>query len=305
MKKFIFLILLILPIFLMITISFTGRIFSVFTYIEVEKVEFIDENGYEINEDNALKIAINENLQLYYKVFPDKAKNKTVSFSSTNPNICTVNGDGVVIGVNYGYSTIIIKTEENQKTDRVTIKVTNERVESVTISNETLSLPLYGQHQLVAVITPQTAVNKNVVWTSSDPSIVSVDYNGMVKALKTTDENAFVIITSRSVDNEDAFDTVKISVNEFAIAFKAELNGNAFTASPTQSLDLLNEISYNTSVINVADIRFEIISGVGEIQDGHILYFTNTSNSVSFIKIRAYVLNTTYSTTTTCYYQFN
>lgn len=58
------------------------------------------------------------------------------------------------------------------------IKVTeislNETVKTIAV-DETL--------QLIATILPEEAVNKNVIWTSSDPSIAEVDNNGLVKAL--------------------------------------------------------------------------------------------------------------------------
>ena len=42
-----------------------------------------------------------------------------------------------------------------------------------------------GQFQLVASILPEgEGVNRNVTWTSSDPSVATVDENGLVKYVK-------------------------------------------------------------------------------------------------------------------------
>lgn len=289
----------------MIMISFAGRIFTVFSHVEVERIEIINEDGYEILEDNAIKIAIDETYQMLFKIYPEKAKNKNVTYSSTNPNICDVDENGLVKGIAYGYSTIIVKTEENHKTDRVTIKVTNERVEAVDITLDTINLPLHGQQQLIANIIPQSAIEKRVTWTSSNPEIVSVDYNGVIKALQTTGQNEYVIITARSIENNDAFDEVRVSVQDFVIAFKSEILGQSYTNSPTQSLDLWTQIEYNTSMVDLDEIKFEVISGNGTINDGHTLYFVDDSNPVAFVTVKASIIGTSYSTSTTFYYQFN
>ncbi len=58
------------------------------------------------------------------------------------------------------------------------------RVTGVTLDLTTLSLKPNSSHTLVASIIPEDAKNQNLKWQSSDESIVTVDKNGKVKALK-------------------------------------------------------------------------------------------------------------------------
>lgn len=48
--------------------------------------------------------------------------------------------------------------------------------------------------QLSATIAPDTVLNKNVTWESSDETLATVDKNGLVKAIK----NGTVEITATS-----------------------------------------------------------------------------------------------------------
>ncbi len=71
---------------------------------------------------------------------------------------------------------------------------TNVPVESVSLDKTTLNLVVDEEHQLLATVLPTNATNKNVTFTSSDNSIVSVTASGKVKALKAG--NAMITVTT-------------------------------------------------------------------------------------------------------------
>lgn len=66
-----------------------------------------------------------------------------------------------------------------QETDETMV-----RAESVTLNRSTLTLAVNGTKQLAATVMPEDAANKNVRWTSSDSTVVKVDENGNLTALK-------------------------------------------------------------------------------------------------------------------------
>ncbi|WP_281612579.1 Ig-like domain-containing protein [Flammeovirga sp. SubArs3] len=85
-------------------------------------------------------------------------------------------------------------------------------VSSVLIENEVKELIIGEENQCVAQVLPLNATNKKVTWTSSDPSIATVDQTGKVKALAegtvkvtvTTEEGNFtssINITIKSDSN--------------------------------------------------------------------------------------------------------
>ena len=82
----------------------------------------------------------------------------------------------------YGISGTYAETFANENN----IKFTNRKVNAskVELNESQITLDSADNYQLSAYIYPSTASNKNVVWESSDPSVATVDDNGMVTALK-------------------------------------------------------------------------------------------------------------------------
>ncbi|WP_273130269.1 Ig-like domain-containing protein [Bacillus weihaiensis] len=56
--------------------------------------------------------------------------------------------------------------------------------QSISLNKSSLSLKVNQTEKLTATVNPSTATNKNVTWTSSNPSVATVDSKGNVKALK-------------------------------------------------------------------------------------------------------------------------
>ena len=87
-----------------------------------------------------------------------------------------------------GEATITVTTEDGDKT--ATCLVTVEAVPVVAVTGVTLnktSLKLYTRDSetLTATVAPAGATNKNVIWTSSEPTVATVDANGKVTAKST------------------------------------------------------------------------------------------------------------------------
>lgn len=61
---------------------------------------------------------------------------------------------------------------------------TMKKAESVKLNETTLTLAVNGTKRLTATVAPDDAANKNVRWTSSDSTVVKVDENGNLTALK-------------------------------------------------------------------------------------------------------------------------
>jgi len=292
MKKFVVVILLLMPIFLMISISFAGKIYSNLVYIEVDSVQIVDELENPITQ--TIKIAKDEVYQIKTKVLPELANNKKVLFSSLNPTVASVDADGRVVGLEFGTAAIMVETVDGHKTASVNIRVTNEKVERIELNFESKQLVLYQSFQLIATIYPETAINKNVTWTSSNPSIVTVDANGNLKALQITDENIFVLISATTEDgNKTAY--CSVSVIDYRLAFTPQLEGKPSYTASTQTLDLLSLITYNPNYVNPNNIVFSVVSGASfATLNGSILTFNTTGK---MINIKASTTDGQYETT--------
>lgn len=63
--------------------------------------------------DEKVQLKLGENYKLNVTVIPNNAVDKTLSFSSTNEQILSVNEDGVVTGLKTGNAKIIIQSKSN------------------------------------------------------------------------------------------------------------------------------------------------------------------------------------------------
>jgi len=142
---------------------------------------------------------------------PDNATDKSVTWTSSNPAIATVDENGIVTALKAGTTTITATTNDGGFKANCIITVTGEvvNVTGITLSPTTKTMYTGESFILTPTITPDNATNKSVTWTSSDPTIASVDESGIVNAIK----KGTATITAKT--NDGGFTaTCVITVNE-------------------------------------------------------------------------------------------
>lgn len=140
--------------------------------------------------------------QLEVKYNPaDTTDNKEVSWSSSDTGVATVSGDGVVTGLKEG--TVTITAAVGEKTDTYQINVKEIKITGIEVQ-DTLTLLKGETESLTATCTPaDTTDDKTVTWTSSNPSVASVnETTGMVTALK--EGTAEITATTKTLDGTTA-----------------------------------------------------------------------------------------------------
>ena len=109
---------------------------------------------------------------------PSDATNKWVTWTSSNTNVATVNSSGRVTAVHGGTATITATTSNNiSKTCTVTVY---EPVSSVSVSPSTYTINVGETVSLTPTISPSTASNKNVSYSSENSSVATVNSSGVV-----------------------------------------------------------------------------------------------------------------------------
>ena len=85
-----------------------------------------------------------------------------------------------------GTAVITVLTADGYKeaTCTVTVKAPVVPVTGISLNKDALTLDVGGTETLKASLSPETATNKGVKWTSSDESIVKVSDKGVVTAVK-------------------------------------------------------------------------------------------------------------------------
>lgn len=117
-------------------------------------------------------------------VSPSDATEKTVSWSSSDSDVATVDQNGKVTAVKEGETTVKAETGGKSATCTVTVSKAVVPVSSVSLDVSRLDLVIGGTATLTATVAPDDATDKTVTWSSTDVTVVSVDQNGKVTALK-------------------------------------------------------------------------------------------------------------------------
>lgn len=132
---------------------------------------------------NTIQIQTTESQQLIATVLPHNTTNKTITWTSSNPEIASVNSSGLVTGNSVGDVVITATTSNGISTScNVNVRLFTVAVQSVTMSTNTLNLFVSQDQQIFANVLPSNATNKTLVWTSDRISVATVSQNGTITA---------------------------------------------------------------------------------------------------------------------------
>ena len=161
-----------------------------------------------INMIQAITLDTGSVYKLNVEIEPRNATNKSVVYSSSNPSVVSVDSNGIIVGLKEGTSTITVKTHNNiTSTCLITVKNKNKNIPLQSIAIKNIS-PIYvgDSKKLELTFSPSNATNKSVVYSSSNPGVVSVDSNGNIAGLKAG--TSIITVKSGSVENK-----ITITVN--------------------------------------------------------------------------------------------
>ena len=218
-----------------------------------------------ISKENQTTIEKNEHLQLYHQTLPLNSANKSVTWSSSNSSIVSVNSStGVCTGGSTSGTAIITAQASNGVSGSITIA--NEVVTPVTgisFNNKTISIEKNSEgdwSNFPLTITPSNATNKNVTWSSSDDGLFCVEDDGWMSG----DEDGTVTLTARSVSNPEIFDTCTVKIGSSAQeTTTATLIDTDFSTYPDSTATLVKDgITYKYEKIgNYDGIQFQGSNG--------------------------------------------
>ena len=186
-------------------------------------------------EPSEAELNVGSSTKLTATVLPENASNKNVVYSVDDESILSVDQDGNVTGLSLGTATVTVTTEDGGFTASAEINVIPVRVTGVSISPKSASIALGCMVQLAASIKPSNAANKNLSWSVSDETIISVDGQGTVTGLSlgtatvtvTTEDGGFTASAEITVyyapaNTWTAIGTNRINNNGFCGVFNGD-----------------------------------------------------------------------------------
>lgn len=205
MKKIMLSSLVLLPLIVLLILTLGGMVVSKTSYIYVDKVEFSESDTLVLIKDGE----DNPTAQLEVDVLPLRATDRSVTFSSDDESIVTVDENGLVTGLDYGTTFVrAVSASNGAKSAMRRVLVTDESVHRIEISGAPGLLYTNESAQLSAKVYPQDAQNVSVNWESDHKEVLSVDANGRLDPKS----KGVAVITASSVSDPDVRASVTVEV---------------------------------------------------------------------------------------------
>lgn len=160
------------------------------------------------------RIAAGKKVKLKASIAPSNATDKSVTWTSSNKKVATVNAKGLVkFKKNAGGKKVTITAtakDGSKKFAKITLTCMKGSVKSIKLSGKITVKSGKTTKLKAKVSTKNGKANKTVVWSSSNTKLATVDKNGKVKTVK--GKKGTVKITAKATDGSGKKATIKIKI---------------------------------------------------------------------------------------------
>ena len=170
------------------------------------------DGGVALDKNELILSTSGEPQRLTYSIFGAGISDGDLVWISENEDIAAVDNTGLVTPKKAGKTVVSVKTADNSFKADCTVTVL-QAAEDITIDKTSLSLLSGGKNgELTAKLLPETAVKRQIKWTSSDENVATVSSNGIVTPISVGE----TIITAAAADNEKLTASCNVTVAEMA-----------------------------------------------------------------------------------------
>ena len=126
-----------------------------------------------------------DSFKIEAEVFPENATDRTLSWSSSDDSIVSVDSDGYVKAIAPGNAIITAKANDGSEVGAIcSVTVNSILVESIRLTPEHLNGEEGNFYKIEATVLPENATEKTLIWSSSDESVAAINSEGVVYILK-------------------------------------------------------------------------------------------------------------------------
>lgn len=230
------------------------------TYKVIVEAQNVEVTGVEL-EQTSLTLEEGATATLTAKVTPEDATDKTVTWTSSDESVATVDENGEVTAVKASETPVTITATAGEETATCTVTVTARTVavQSVTITgsgveNKKATMTAGGTLQLTAEVEPTEATNKEVDWriTSAHNEAVTLNPNGNT-ATVTAVIAGTATITATAKDGSSASDSITVTVNPKVV--------ESISLNPTTTtLTSIGQTAEITATVNPSDAVYGTVT---------------------------------------------
>ena len=240
------------------------------SYISVNRIDIVGEN----------EIAVGATMQLKANVYPVIATNRSLTWSSSDAAVATVDENGVVTGIGEG-TAVITATSADEVTAEKTVTVFIPATE-LSVDTESLSMVEGESYQLSAIVSDNAT--HDVQWGTNNMNAVTVSADGELTAR--APGSAIVTATIDGISSE-VFVTVYENQLDVEM-YQLDMGRNALrlVISNRSCVDDVQESAYVASYESGRQIAIESVS----------IDLPANGSLTTEIELPDFAANTTYST---------
>lgn len=204
MKKLLIFLMIAIPLVIIIVVNLTVNVVSGFVSIPVDSISL---------NQSQIEAKIDERVSLQAEILPKNASNQEVLWASTNEEVARVDSNGNVSFIGFGSGYITVTTSDGNKRASCYFYITDTKAHEIYLTSdfkegENYFVGINQTLQLKSIVYPAEALNKDVIYTSEDETIATVDANGLVLGKK----EGKVKIVSTSVENGQISSSIIVDV---------------------------------------------------------------------------------------------
>lgn len=220
--------------------------------VQIEKIEVgIDNTTIQKGESKKLQVTI----------LPEEAKSHKIIYTSSNPNILTVDEKGNIKAIRSGTAIITVKAQDNDVQSQIELTVYSN-VTKITLDQKDFSMAVEDIFQIHAYVEPEDANNPEVFYKTTDSKIATIDEKGFITAHKEGE----TAIEVESKENEQIKAECKLTVvrkmSDSEIHFDSSLILNGLEISGIQDTD--NTVKNLKDKITT-DLKIQIVNAKDEL----------------------------------------
>lgn len=168
---------------------------------------------------SAKSVAVGESISLTPAYQPDNATLKQVKWTSGDERIATVDENGNVTGVKRGNVRIVATAADGSNVrSNISVQVTQPAGE-ITLDKQEVTVDVGRNTMIRATVLPKDTNDKNVIWSTSNQEIATVNTQGRVTGVSLGE--CEIICTSKSNGKVEARATVHVQQPVKHISFDA------------------------------------------------------------------------------------
>lgn len=186
---------------------------SVKAQINVEVYNTTDRAEKIILSKESMNLSIGDSDISKVTLLPENVKNQDLVWTTSDMTVATVAIDGTVTGVSEGTCIITVTSVDNpQLTADIIVTVGNPEnvIKEIYLSKHEMNLCVGESDISYVTMLPESVLNKEEIWTTSDENIATVDQWGNVTGVS----EGNCVITVTSVDNPEVKADIKITVTD-------------------------------------------------------------------------------------------